>query len=263
MNRPALPWYPVAASVTGESHRERGIGCQDASEYVVLEDTLIVALADGAGCAEQGAVGAGLAARVAVEALLRQPGRLLEQPERRLRKALRAARGAVAGTASRHGDPIESYATTLMLALVSDEKGCFLHLGDGAIVGTAPEMGPVLISAPQQGRFANETWFITSEVALRKARYCETGPLNYLAMFTDGLQDLLLDSAPFGKNPPPQAQDTSQATRNPLRPRRKMRCDGTFPNGSRQRQGRGEIGRHVGTSNGFSTAPAPGYHRQG
>ncbi|MFN2251134.1 MAG: protein phosphatase 2C domain-containing protein, partial [Anaerolineae bacterium] len=61
------PWRVVAASVTGTSHAARGVDCQDAHAYVVRPDgTLILAVADGAGSADQSADGA----RIAVERVI-------------------------------------------------------------------------------------------------------------------------------------------------------------------------------------------------
>ncbi|NJL10448.1 MAG: protein phosphatase 2C domain-containing protein, partial [Calothrix sp. SM1_7_51] len=52
-------WQVLAASVCGTSHLRNNQLCQDAHNYLVLPDNMLVAVvADGAGSASQGKVGA-------------------------------------------------------------------------------------------------------------------------------------------------------------------------------------------------------------
>ncbi len=63
-------WRVIAASVRGESHGKTGQPCQDACEWLVTaEGVLVGAVADGAGTAEFGDVGAQVATRAALAAL--------------------------------------------------------------------------------------------------------------------------------------------------------------------------------------------------
>src|SRR4051794_13491699 len=42
-------WAVCGASVTGSEHQRRGLGCDDAYAYGIVEDFLVIAVADGAG----------------------------------------------------------------------------------------------------------------------------------------------------------------------------------------------------------------------
>ena len=65
-------WRVMAASVQGESHEKTGQPCQDACEWLVTAGGVLVgAVADGAGTAELGDVGAQMATRAALAALSR------------------------------------------------------------------------------------------------------------------------------------------------------------------------------------------------
>jgi serine/threonine protein phosphatase PrpC len=66
-------WRVVAASVRGKSHERAGQLCQDAHYWETLpEGILISAVADGAGSAVLGKVGAIVAAQTAVETICSQ-----------------------------------------------------------------------------------------------------------------------------------------------------------------------------------------------
>src|SRR5438309_1161580 len=63
-------WRVVSASVCGASHIARGEAGQDAHGWVILPDrTLVAAVADGAGTAELGGVGAHLAVNCALQSV--------------------------------------------------------------------------------------------------------------------------------------------------------------------------------------------------
>jgi hypothetical protein len=68
----ALPhWRVVAASVRGTSHEKTGQPCQDAHCWDILA-VLAVTVADGAGSATLGEVGATIAAQTAIDTLRRR-----------------------------------------------------------------------------------------------------------------------------------------------------------------------------------------------
>ena len=78
-------WRVGEASVRGTSHEKKGQPCQDAHYWDTLpEGVLVVAVADGAGSAALGEVGAAVAAQTAVEAIcpqIRPPGARLWDDE--------------------------------------------------------------------------------------------------------------------------------------------------------------------------------------
>ena len=64
-------WHVVGASVRGTAHEKDDTPCQDAHDYRLLpNNTLLVAVADGAGSADRSAEGAALAVAEILEVLL-------------------------------------------------------------------------------------------------------------------------------------------------------------------------------------------------
>jgi hypothetical protein len=72
--RGAPRWWVVATSVAGTQHHTRGQPCQDAYYWCTLPDeVLVAAVADGAGSATLGKVGATLAAGTAATTVCSTP----------------------------------------------------------------------------------------------------------------------------------------------------------------------------------------------
>src|SRR5437667_7598209 len=188
-------WRVVAASVRGTSHEKTGQPCQDAHfSNVLLEDVLVAAVADGAGSAALGEVGATVAARKAVEticaqgALPRLPGddggwRLL------LIDALKAARTEVEAEAAARKVTARDLATTLILLVVTPELVAVVQVGDGATVAGDAEGNVIPLTAPQNGEYINETTFLISPEALDTAQVTVWhGVAAQVAALSDGLQ---------------------------------------------------------------------------
>lgn len=198
-------WRHAHASVMGSSHHRSGAPCQDASTCALVrrpdEAFLVAAVADGAGSARHSQVGARLACHLLIEEL---EGFLAggDGPEALepafVRGLLGRLRLRVARSARRLAVRPRELACTLLGAVVGPRSAAFLQVGDGAIV-FAPRGGPreafEVAFPPQRGEYANETVFATdprAEAALA-FRVLEQ-PVEELALFSDGLQNLVLDA---------------------------------------------------------------------
>lgn len=83
-------------------------------------------------------------------------------------------------------------ACTLMGVAVSDAGAVYVHIGDGAIVVNFGEEY-VPIFWPQNGQYANMTYFITEAEALTHVQFAVTSDApDEVALLTDGLQTLAL-----------------------------------------------------------------------
>ena len=163
-------------------------------------DTLVAAVADGAGSAAHSDLGARLAATVSIEGILK---RLLENPngvgetvlERVLMESVWAARQRIAEAAEKKARSIHEYATTLLLALQVDGTLAAAQVGDGAIIAGVGDDDYRCITRPDRGERANETNFITRHDALAVCQIEVMTDLypQHIAMFTDGIQKLALD----------------------------------------------------------------------
>jgi hypothetical protein len=84
----------------------------------------------------------------------------------------------------------------LLGAVVGQDRAAFFQIGDGAIVvsNRAEPDDYGWVFWPQHGEFANQTNFITQDNALEILEFeLEEGCVDEIAMFTDGIERLVLD----------------------------------------------------------------------
>ncbi len=188
-------WLTAAASRRGTAHARRGEPRQDA---VLVRhgpgEALVAAVADGAGSAPRGGAGAALACRVmaaSAAARLRRDGFAALDPS----AAVEAARAALLAAAGRHGIAPRALATTAILLLSDGERTRLAHVGDGAVVARGADGGWTALAWPAGGPYAGMTAFLTDEPAPEVRVREVDGPVSGLALFTDGLERLVLDLA--------------------------------------------------------------------
>jgi len=196
-------WRIASARVAGTSHVMTGLPCQDAVS-LTCEETggawFTAAIADGAGSAARSDRGSEQAARavetfLSVQAANASPASALGRAA--VLAAYRDAAAEIERLAAEEDQPVREYACTLLAAYVDAAGGVFAQVGDGAIVirmDGETEWRPVFW--PQHGRYANETNFIVGEGALDAFEHAYVeGRVAAVAMFTDGLENLVLDRA--------------------------------------------------------------------
>ncbi len=201
-----------SASVAGTSHVRRGIGRQDQACHRAEKDFLIAAVADGAGSARESAFGALVATRRVTSAAtwrLLQAGAAPDAYELSdiLRVAVLDAKASLEQVARESGEGLGTYACTLLLTIQTWDLVGAAQIGDGGIVVSNGEGGFDSFTMPQRGEYANQTTFLTSSSGLEQmeVRVEEAQP-NYLAMFSDGIQNLVVEHAtqkpfqPFFRN---------------------------------------------------------------
>ena len=193
-----------SASVTGTSHNRSGLPCQDSSSYSIADEVLIAAVADGAGSAAMSDVGSALAAETSVrtaERLLQECHDHSPHPthetclKRVVTGAVECARRDLQQESQRRGVDVRDLATTLLLAVHTRDILAAAQIGDGAMVVSDGSGAYATFITPQRGEYANQTNFLTSPDAMSKLDVrveCVNGVGDRLAMFTDGLQNLVL-----------------------------------------------------------------------
>jgi len=192
-------WKVISASVAGTSHKKTETPCQDASYFKILPGNLLIgAVADGAGSAPCGDLGAQVAVQLAVDALARHASDLLEstgdeQWNRVLIAAVDIARAHVELNAAIRDKPSRELATTLIVFAARPNMVAAVQVGDGASVLRDKQQNVRSLTLPQRGEYVNATTFIVSPAALKSLQYRSwRGPYSDLAVFTDGLQMLAL-----------------------------------------------------------------------
>jgi serine/threonine protein phosphatase PrpC len=230
MTNPSNNWRVVAASVCGTSHQKRSQPCQDAHCWQITpEGVLIAAVADGAGSATFGEVGAQIAVRTTVSNLCQadwdsfpdtfnaqKPTETLEpdpeslEPEnvrsshlpKPIFHALESARDAVVMEAQMRQSSVRELASTLIVVVATPQWVVATQVGDGAVVMEEADRA-IALTAPQTGEYINETTFLVSPNALETAQFLFwQGSQTHLAILSDGLQMLALEMPTAKPHPP-------------------------------------------------------------
>jgi hypothetical protein len=186
-----MAWAFAKASVRGASHIQGGSPCQDAS-VVCTDDSgkwVVAVVSDGAGSAARAEEGAKHVSEKFTSALLAlaneldsaEPGAWITdfvvQKVLDTRSELRNLGG---------DENIRDFHCTLVACLISQSGGFAIHIGDGAIFGQAVSEDLELISAPENGEYANETYFITESNWTQHLRVTPFSSMQWLFLCTDG-----------------------------------------------------------------------------
>ena len=202
MEHRVVMWKLLAKSVQGSGHKRLGTVCQDAClanlHSIGDQSVLVLAAADGAGSADHSNVGAQVSCQI-IQSLVAQ--HLEDQPDLIPIERYQAiawyerVRTELDREASELSVPVRQLACTLLLAIISETGAAFCQIGDGAIViRDAADLRPVFW--PQSGEYANTTNFVTSGRIEHDLNFeWLSGPIDDVAMFTDGLQSVALNFA--------------------------------------------------------------------
>jgi hypothetical protein len=165
-------WTVFSASVIGKRNLEQGAAGQDASHCVVTDEVLVAIVCDGAGSVREGRTGADFIARALAEQLsgaLHADRNLLEvqteggaRLEATVRCAIEAVRTRLADLAASRELALDDFACTLVGCVASPGGGCFFHIGDGFAIQQGAA-GDSVLSSPENGEYADETYFVTDE----------------------------------------------------------------------------------------------------
>jgi hypothetical protein len=192
-------WKYGFASVAGTSHKKHSLACQDSCRAEVFsgpqgEEVLLAVASDGAGSAAHANLGSVLACDLLVD----QVRAHFEAGKSWAQLGADFIHGWIAKfqglAANWSGDSPREFACTLLAAVVGREHAAYFQIGDGAIVASRGEDEYHCVCWPQQGEYANSTNFLTDDDAADKI-YCEfnISGIDEVALFTDGIQNLVLD----------------------------------------------------------------------
>jgi hypothetical protein len=192
-------WSIATASTVGESHITRGRGSDDAFATLQSGKWSALVVCDGAGSAARSREGADIVSSAFAKELIKisqtieghGPGPWLNDSIISSVLKVRAELTAVAQSFD-----LSEFHCTLVAALISDTGGFSVHIGDGAVFvgrqkGLASQIE--LHSAPENGEYSNETYFITETTWLKNLRIRPLGACDWVVLTTDGAASLLLD----------------------------------------------------------------------
>lgn len=202
-----MSWQFFSSSVTGVSHYSSSTPCQDKHSVVSSADGkwLAAVVSDGAGSAKYAEIGAETTVKIFCESLIalsselntRTPGTWINDFLIEKILALRQQLRIIAGK-----DEINEYHCTLVAALVGEKGGFSIHIGDGHITGGNFELlnnGKINLNSnninsfPENGEYANETFFVTEGNWVKHIRVSPLPPLDWIALTSDGGSSLLFD----------------------------------------------------------------------
>jgi len=196
-----LTWAYASAAQAGPG-KER---VQDACAIRSFDRTLVLAVSDGAGSAPLSHIGATVASRTfseqanpLVPSLVGSGGTGFWTEEDAFKWAstlVERIAEAIRAVAEQEERPIAEYAATLVGVVISPEGSLFVQVGDGIAVFRKGDQLEVAIQ-PEEAEFVNSTYFLTDanvqdHIQLRVIE----GPLDEVALLTDGLQPLVLAGA--------------------------------------------------------------------
>lgn len=199
MSEPSWEW--VSASAIGTSHLRGNRGCDDSGACIFVhgraESALIAVCSDGAGSAQRSSVGS----RIVVRAFCRnarsylQNGGTVAGLSREIASDwLDDMRGRIATVANTSGLIPRDFAATLVGCIVSDRGAQILHVGDGAAVyRTSKSDDWAVASWPSHGEYASTTYFVTDDPEPSFELSAIDGEVSELAVFTDGIEHLVLN----------------------------------------------------------------------
>jgi hypothetical protein len=185
--------------VPGASHKKKRLPCQDVHYWQTVHDnTLVAAVADGAGSAALSKVGATLAACAAATTLGAHYQESVcpvddEAWHQWLAEAMLAAQVTIVAEARARQVHARELATTLILLIAMPDCVAVAQVGDGAVVVTDAAGNLCSLTVPQNGEYPNETTFLISPNALSTAQVeVWHGIPRHVVAFSDGLQRLAL-----------------------------------------------------------------------
>lgn len=190
-------WKFVGESVMGSAHRLVSLPCQDANaiRYEPTTGTLIAVGSDGAGSASHSQLGSEIVCREMIslsERYLFSGGQLNALTIETTRDWIAQLQQILDEAAVLHGVHRRELSATMLVALIGVDCGCFLQIGDGAMVFAVADKLETAFW-PQSGEYVNTTMFVTDANAFQNLQLkTVSASIDGLAVFTDGLERLVL-----------------------------------------------------------------------
>jgi len=199
----AAMWKTLHHSVAGSSHLLTGTPCQDCCDVRQFErdgqSALLAVCSDGAGSAKHSEQGSALICEQFIQ-IVETELRAGLTPEKITRElAMEWAdriRDAIKSVSNQTGCEVRDFAATFLGTIILPSCACFFQIGDGAIVAKDGDRWEVVFW-PQSGEYINTTNFLTDENFDSKLEFLNRSQdaISALAMFTDGLERLILQSS--------------------------------------------------------------------
>jgi serine/threonine protein phosphatase PrpC len=194
-------WTWALARATGTSHLKAGRGCDDSAaclESVQGSRSILVSVvSDGAGSASYSSIGSRIASQAFARCalgFLREGGTPSSMSPEIACEWLDDVRDRITEAAHRRLAAPRDFATTLVGTIVGPDSAAFFHVGDGSAVYRLEKTTDWTVASwPEQGEYAATTYFVTDDPAPHLRFSLLEGHITELALFSDGIERLVLD----------------------------------------------------------------------
>ncbi len=193
-------WNISYASVTGVSHKQSKLPCQDSAYTKLSKDKKWIAcvVSDGAGSAKHSKIGSKLLTFKFSESLINLSDHISSRGwdfeyEEFILDAIDNFREELKQKAKT--EDLREYHCTLVAILMGESEGLSIHLGDGANFGGSITLSgenkvslskDTYISLPENGQYANETFFVTEQDWKNHLRIERIKNIDWFVSATDG-----------------------------------------------------------------------------
>lgn len=183
----------VVASTVGPYHKARGMGGQDCFACMQNKGRVVAVVSDGAGSAKHGKIGAQYICEKICEVLIKADFKNIRQ---NVVDAIEYARDELMMhrlNKTKNENGLIDFSATVVGAAYQNGKGVFFHIGDGAGVALINDKAQnVVISEPENGIFASETFFYTMDDWKDSLRFTPFEKAQSLFLMTDGVTGFAL-----------------------------------------------------------------------
>ena len=202
------PWKVVGASVAGFSHIAEGIPCQDFHSATTSENGWFVCVvSDGAGSASRGAEGSreiceqltGYLSVYLSEFTNLGVDPVIDEPDFRqtVTSGIELVRNLL--ETRTEAESLSEFHATVVGVVAGPTGGVFFHIGDGSACATDTRtLSPSVVSLPENGEYANETYFFTQPIWHEHLRLTYFGEeCDLVVLMSDGVSPFAM--GPGGK----------------------------------------------------------------
>jgi len=159
-----MNWNVIQSVLTGTSHFKSNTPCQDSIAFFNENDSCTIALADGAGSAQLSGIGSRLSCKAVIKLMKTEFDNLKVKDDYQIQlKIIHSIRTSLGITAKKREQSKEDFASTLLFVSIKEDNIIIGHIGDGVIGGICKDGTLELLSMPENGEYANMTYFTTSD----------------------------------------------------------------------------------------------------
>jgi Protein phosphatase 2C len=205
-----MRWRVFFASAAGKHHLDGNVPCQDSGHHVAIDDVLIGVVCDGAGSASEGHLGSDFFARKVTELVSESIAsvQFIKDARSDYRDALlvviQSARSQLNEIALSRQRELKDFACTVVGCIASPRGGCFFHIGDGFGI-CVRDSGESVLSRPENGEYADETYFVTDDHWMEHLRVTPIPEINrgcLIGLMSDGASPFAVNRSRTGFHGP-------------------------------------------------------------